>query len=332
MKTIAFFSNKGGVGRTTLVYHLAWMFSELGLRVVAMDLDPQSNLTTMFLPPSRVEDLWAGTASGSTVLGAVQSLLDSQGDTMAPHVEDVDGIGVIPGDIGLHAFGDRLVTAWSHCLDEDPAKADEAFATMTAFHRVALRAAEQRGADVVLLDLGPAPDSINRAALVATDFVIVPLGADLLSVIALRTLGPRLREWRDGWEHRRLQGNVPPGLPVPAGSMRPIGYTVLLHAVHAGPATTTSQQRLREISDAYREFVQGDAATTASSGEDPHLLALLRAHRSLMLLAQEARKPIFALRPADGAMGGLARSVGDAYQDFERLARRIAERCGITIS
>ena len=33
MKTIACFNNKGGVGKTTLLYHLAWMFSELGLRV-----------------------------------------------------------------------------------------------------------------------------------------------------------------------------------------------------------------------------------------------------------------------------------------------------------
>ena len=41
MKTIAFFNNKGGVGKTTLVYHLAWMYAELGYSVVAADLDPQ---------------------------------------------------------------------------------------------------------------------------------------------------------------------------------------------------------------------------------------------------------------------------------------------------
>ena len=35
MKTIAFFNNKGGVGKTTLVYHLAWMYAELGFSVVA---------------------------------------------------------------------------------------------------------------------------------------------------------------------------------------------------------------------------------------------------------------------------------------------------------
>ena len=38
---VAFFSNKGGVGKTSLVYHLAWMFSDLEVRVLAADLDPQ---------------------------------------------------------------------------------------------------------------------------------------------------------------------------------------------------------------------------------------------------------------------------------------------------
>lgn len=31
-----------------LVYHLAWMYVDLGLPVVAADLDPQANLTSMF--------------------------------------------------------------------------------------------------------------------------------------------------------------------------------------------------------------------------------------------------------------------------------------------
>lgn len=57
MKTLALFNNKGGVGKTTLLYHLAWMFSELGARVVALDLDPQSNLTSSFLSEDRLAEL-----------------------------------------------------------------------------------------------------------------------------------------------------------------------------------------------------------------------------------------------------------------------------------
>ena len=53
VKAIAFFNNKGGVGKTTLVYHLAWMYSELGFSVVAADLDPQANLSAIFLSEDR---------------------------------------------------------------------------------------------------------------------------------------------------------------------------------------------------------------------------------------------------------------------------------------
>ena len=41
MTTVAFFNNKGGVGTTSLIYHLAWMLRERGRRVIAADLDPR---------------------------------------------------------------------------------------------------------------------------------------------------------------------------------------------------------------------------------------------------------------------------------------------------
>ncbi len=58
MISLAFFNNKGGVGKTSLVYHLAWMYAELGLPVLAADLDPQANLTSMCLDDNRLETLW----------------------------------------------------------------------------------------------------------------------------------------------------------------------------------------------------------------------------------------------------------------------------------
>jgi Mrp family chromosome partitioning ATPase len=58
VKTIAFFNNKGGVAKTSLVYHLAFMFAERGVSVVAIDLDPQANLSSMFVDEDRMETLW----------------------------------------------------------------------------------------------------------------------------------------------------------------------------------------------------------------------------------------------------------------------------------
>jgi cellulose biosynthesis protein BcsQ len=55
---LTFFNNKSGVGKTSLVYHLAWMFSELGHTIVAVDLDAQANLTAAYLDEDELERLW----------------------------------------------------------------------------------------------------------------------------------------------------------------------------------------------------------------------------------------------------------------------------------
>ena len=47
MISLVLFNNKGGVGKITLVYNLAWMSEHLGYRVMAADLDPQANLTAI---------------------------------------------------------------------------------------------------------------------------------------------------------------------------------------------------------------------------------------------------------------------------------------------
>ena len=45
-----------------------------------------------------------------------------------------------------------------------------------------------------------------------------------------------------------------------------------------------------------------------------------------MPLAQEARKPMFAFKPADGVLAGHVNAVADCRRDFRRLARVIAQR------
>src|ERR1017187_4586472 len=54
----SFLQQQGGVGKTSLVYHLAYMFAAKGVRTLAVDLDPQANLTAMFLPEHQLEFLW----------------------------------------------------------------------------------------------------------------------------------------------------------------------------------------------------------------------------------------------------------------------------------
>ena len=48
MKTLAVFNQKGGVGKTSLSFHLGWYLSEIGRRTLLVDLDPQGNLSSLF--------------------------------------------------------------------------------------------------------------------------------------------------------------------------------------------------------------------------------------------------------------------------------------------
>ena len=65
--------------------------------------------------------------------------------------------------------------------------------------------------------------------------------------------------------------------------------------------------------------------TTGSAGQG-RPIATVKHYRSLVPLAQEARKPIFALAPADGAIGSHATAARDAFGDFQALANEIVRR------
>lgn len=86
MKTLAFFNSKRGVGATSLVYHLAWMLSEMDYRVLVMDLDPQANLSRIFLPERRLEELWEG-RDGKTIEKTSLPCLKERGILILPRLK-----------------------------------------------------------------------------------------------------------------------------------------------------------------------------------------------------------------------------------------------------
>ena len=175
MTTVAFFNNKGGVGQTSLVYHLAWMLGEYGRRIIAADLDPQASLTGMFLDDARLEELWRDGTAG-TINDGVAPLFDGTGDIVASaQVEEIgEKIGLLMGDLTLSKREDELSTQWPKCLDGD----GRAFRVTTAFARLIERAGEQFGADLALLDVGPNLGAINRAALVKDYRSLMPMAQE----------------------------------------------------------------------------------------------------------------------------------------------------------
>lgn len=329
MKTIAFFTNKGGVGKTSLVYHLAWMYARLGVNVLAADLNPQANLTSMFLKDEDLEPLWPESGERPTVYGALRPLLEGTGDVAVPHVvEPEPGLGLVVGDLRLASAEDELSSQWPACLDRKP----RAFRVLSALARILRKGASQVDARVILVDVGPNLGAFNRAALVTADSVVVPLALDLYSLQGLRNLGPALRRWQGEWKERRERNPVD-DLAVPEGAMRPIGYIVMQHAVRLDRPVKAYRRWMERIPAVYCEAVAGESppSRAAITDHDPNCLATLKHYRSLMPLAQEVRKPMFALKAADGAIGGHAAAVQACYRDFRALAKTISKRVKITV-
>lgn len=331
MTTVAFFNNKGGVGKTSLVYHLAWMYADLGVSVVAADLDPQANLTSMFLDDYRMEELWTPDPPRKTIHGALEPLLRGTGDiTPVQTMRPMSTVALVAGDLALSGAEDEFSSQWPQCLDGN----ERAFRVITALSRVLAGAQQEAEADLALIDVGPNLGAINRAALIAADFVAVPLAPDLFSLQGLRNLGPTLRRWRKEWRQRLGRAKDLSGmddLDLPSGTMKPIGYVVLQHAVRLDRPVKAYALWMDAIPGEYRQSVLSESAATERSPEDDeHCLATLKHYRSLMPYAREARKPMFKLTSADGAIGGHVNAVQDCYWDFRSLACEVAKRCGVT--
>lgn len=319
-KTVAFFNNKGGVGKTSLVYHLAWMFARLGQRVVAADLDPQANLTSAFLAEEQLESLWSDSGA-RTFASWVKPLKDGIGDIAEPTPQEVaDGLYLLAGDLALSGFEDELSGEWSGCLDRRP----RSFRVTSAFWRLIERAAKATDATIVLIDLGPNLGALNRASLIAADHVVFPLAPDLFSLLGLRNLGPTLQRWRDDWQERQDK-NPDSSISLPSGLMKPAGYVLLQHSIRYDRPTRAYEKWMNRIPMTYREAVLGESSSEAPAiDDDPYALALLKHYRTLMPLAQDVRKPIFDLTAADGASGAHYTAARNTGADFAALAQSVA--------
>ena len=331
--TLTFFNNKGGVGKTTLVYHLSWMFSEIGVKTLVVDCDPQANVTAALLKEDLLLALFGNQTTAChpfTMFQAVAPLLDGTGD-----VADIEptvcgeNLYLLAGDLRLSTFEDELSLQWNQALGDSSNR--RAMMVLSAFWRIAQKSAEKIGAELIVFDVGPNLGAINRSVLIGTDSVVVPLAADMFSIQGLRNLGPSLSKWREGWRQRLARLNTNPiAQALPNGDTHAIGYIAMQHQERLSRPVKAYSTWLERMPGEYRDSLSLPALqTNVPVGDDEYCLALLRHYKSLIPMAQEAGKPVFFLKSADGAFGSHIAAVHQAYADFQKLAEKILDKVGL---
>lgn len=149
MRITSIFNQKGGVGKTSLAFHLGWYLSEIGRRTLLVDLDPQGNLSSLF---------------GVQGCSAANLFTRTGPEALQP----VEVTRSTPTSTGVRSFS--LITA-----DESlqPLEATtNGLAGLTKL-RKALRSAEGKW-DSVVIDCPPSLGGFSANAIVAADDVIVP--------------------------------------------------------------------------------------------------------------------------------------------------------------
>jgi chromosome partitioning protein len=155
-------NNKGGVGKTHTVFHLAGAFAEAGRRVLLIDLDPQGNLSSLLCP----------SPNPSKTLHAV--LVDDVPLAAVAQETDFENIRIVPSNPKLQSL-DAL-------LQNEP---DAQIRLSDAIQELVR---SDSGYDLVLLDCPPSLALTTRNALAAAQHVIIPLEADKFSIDGLDTL------------------------------------------------------------------------------------------------------------------------------------------------
>jgi chromosome partitioning protein len=147
MATIAVLSQKGGTGKTTAVRTLTDVFRRCGLRVLAVDLDPQGNL--------------------SDYLDVEPEATPTIGDVLSGRATAADAIhdGIIPANLGL---AEAELTLGGKMGRELTLKR-------------ALREIKD-GYDLILIDCPPALGLLTVNALVASDYALLSAEAQYFAM------------------------------------------------------------------------------------------------------------------------------------------------------
>lgn len=211
--TVSVFNNKGGVGKTTIIWNLAVSLADKGKSVLLIDFDPQCNLSIACIGANEFSSLLSATDEfpfGQTVkafaLPYIQQNRIGEVHTFSPKKVPDNGIlHIVPGDFWLNTFSDILNVG----TDVISGSGLYRFILPDLITQEASRI-NSIEYDYVLVDLPPSFNTLVRSALYCSDYFLVPCTPDLFSSYCVGLIGEMLpsfiRDWEQGKE-RYLIGN-----------------------------------------------------------------------------------------------------------------------------
>jgi len=301
MKVVSFINYKGGVGKSTTAYHIGCALAlDHGMKVLLVDIDPQTNLTFLCATPERWEDFKRN-------YGTLESLYRAYLNNQPFNIRDiiwqdpiekagrkvVEGLDLIPSDVRL--LGIDLDLQLKTPPSNDLTSVANHYVEQRTILRNALRPI-QGEYDYILIDCPPNLYLVTQNALAASDYYVVTALPDHLSTIGLAILEERVNKLNNDLKYAA-------GIAEKEVSTPEMGGIIFVRVrLGGGMITNVHQRKMNEIRGMYPEKVF-DNYTTEGIGYSE---------------AAERALPVFLLS------GSNPRRVADQYRDITaEFIRRI---------
>ncbi|MER2097476.1 MAG: AAA family ATPase [Pseudomonas qingdaonensis] len=362
MKAISIFNNKGGVGKTTLTFHLAHALAAIGKKVLIIDLDPQCNISTLAVPQEWLMDVWAKEDSYIEDFKATKEQVsvaefDALNRTprsihylLTPTQEGTAEIGMlpppvslapllhlIPGRLTMHLYEDKISSRWSDVYQGDPL----AIRTITRIRKLAEEYAAAYGYDYVIMDTSPSIGALNKVIISTTDGFIIPCAPDMFSLYGIRNLGSALSVWQKqfGTIYHLLSDEKRKNFP--AEFVKLLGFTIYnakkyagnppweLAKAHYNYALQIPGEIIKCVPENVRDVIPAEVLAAPIGGT-----SIMHTHNTLTGMSQKYHTPMW-LVPSQPELGDDSNTVlanrrvyeatFDKYSDFARdLLSRIS--------
>lgn len=321
MKSVAFFTNKGGVGKTTLVCNLAAYLSKFhDKNILIVDADPQTNATQYMFDDRVLGEIYEK-KTAFTVYSMARPLSQGKGYSTANEFRHSRAfcVDVLLGDPRLALIEDTLASDWN-------SGGVRGIRTTYMFREFLMHCKKY---DYVFFDMGPSLGSINRAVLIACDYFVLPLSMDIFSIRATENISAWLTEWKSRLDLHlaALQSPDETELSDLEFRLRLLGY---VNQQYTAKRDANGERRAVK---AYEKIMMTVPKAIGNSliknqpepkGLEYQLGAIPNLH-SLIPMSQNSRKPVFDLKSADGIVGAHFMKVKDSFELFEQIGQHFLQ-------
>lgn len=329
MKSIGFFNNKGGVGKTTLLCNLAGSLAiKYKKNILVIDADPQCNASAYLLDEEKLQNILLD-QSHYSVDAFYEPIRRGQGypkNTPTIVRSERFCVDLIVGDPKLSIREDLLATDWAATRNGEP----RGFQTTYAFKELVSRFANY---DYVLIDMGPSLGALNRSVLLGADYFLMPLSVDIFSMMAVENIIKSLTSWKSALEDAIQRHTKQEGYAFQIASndvkwnLNFAGHVVQQYRAKIKEGKRQAVGAFERIMDKQKaELIQlcsffNVDPLLADLGEVPTL-------SSVVPLSQQAHAPIFDLGAKDGVVGAHYTRVSDASIFFHAISEKFITRVG----